>query len=233
MSPIFPSRKRELIFGLIYLPIHIFLLPVALGRALSAIFSLFELSIANTTVTLIYYIVSFIIVLIIMWGFLRDSFSVLIDKNLAALSVVFTGFFRNLLSMFILSAAYVYIFKQTSANPNTSAVMTQVASRSSHLIFSMLVLAPIVEESLFRGALFDLVRRKNRVAAYIVSYLLFSAYHLWAYALNGIDPLFIFYALQYLPASIILANCYEKTGTIWSPIILHMMINGFSVYMTL
>lgn len=233
MSPIFPSRKRELILGLIYLPLHIFLMPIAVSFISPFIFTYFKIRIASSTMTLIYYSIAFVIVLILMWGFLRDSFSAFIDRYFTSTSLALYGFFLNFMAMFFLGAIYLLVFKQSAANPNNAAVAAQVANRSSHLIFAMVVLAPIVEESIFRGSLFDLVRRKSRIAAYVITYLLFSAYHLWTYALNGVNLMFVFYMLQYLPPSIILANCYEKSGTIWSPIILHMLNNGVSAFLTL
>jgi membrane protease YdiL (CAAX protease family) len=207
-----------------------FLMPLLIELIGVPFLTFLKIDPSNASLTLLYYMLSFIIVLIIMNGFLKDSFSILIDKNFSAISIALIGYFQYFAMFFAIAAVFLLITSQPIANPNTAAITTQVANKSNHLIFSMIFLAPIVEETLFRGALFDIVRRKNRIAAYAVSYLFFSVYHLWGYALRGINPMFIFYMLQYLPGSLVLANCYEKSGTIWSPIILHMMINGISVF---
>ena len=88
-------------------------------------------------------------------------------------------------------------------------------------------LAPLVEEPIFRGGVFGLLRRYSRAAAYGASMLLFAVYHLWSYAL--LDASAWLYLLQYLPAGFLLARIYEKTNSLWSAIFLHMTVNGVSM----
>ncbi len=233
MDSLYPAHKKELIFGIVYLPVHVFLMPIVVSIFSKYVFVAFKLSNTGANMTLIYYGVSFVILMIFMRGFLKDSFSVLIDSGVSAITFSLVGYFQYFMLVYAMSAAFMLITKQSGINPNSAAVSEQISSNSKAMILSTVVLAPIVEETLFRGALFGLIRRKNRVAAFIVSYLFFSVYHLWAYALEGISPIFVFYLLQYLPGSYILARCYEKSGTIWSPVMLHMMINGVSVLVSL
>jgi membrane protease YdiL (CAAX protease family) len=47
-----------------------------------------------------------------------------------------------------------------------------------------------------------------------------------------LDWTVLFYLLQYVPASVALCWCYEKSGTIWSPIVLHAAINLISINVT-
>ena len=63
---------------------------------------------------------------------------------------------------------------------------------------ALVYLGPLTEELLFRAGLFGTLRHKNRAAAYAVSMLAFSVYHVWGYALD--DPGYWIFLLQYLPA---------------------------------
>ena len=87
-------------------------------------------------------------------------------------------------------------------------------------------LAPLVEELMFRGGIFGLLRRRSRALAYAGCILLFSVYHVWQYALS--EPGNWLFLLQYLPSSFLLCRCYEKTETIWAPLLFHMLNNAVS-----
>ena len=92
-----------------------------------------------------------------------------------------------------------------------------------------IALAPIVEEPLFRGLIFGGIRPKSRVLAYIVSAALFSLYHVWQYvALTG-DFSLLIYCLLYVPVSVGLAWAYDRSGSIWSPMVMHAIINAVSL----
>jgi membrane protease YdiL (CAAX protease family) len=86
-------------------------------------------------------------------------------------------------------------------------------------------LSPVVEETMFRGALFGVLRTKSRVAAYIISALIFSLYRAWP-QLPGSDPGAAWtYLLQYLPASAALCWSCEWSGTVITPVALHALMN--------
>ena len=89
------------------------------------------------------------------------------------------------------------------------------------------VMAPLLEELMFRGGVFGTLRRWNRAAAYIGCLLLFALLHTWQYALY--DPKYLLFILQYLPAGWLLCRCYEKTECIWASILLHVMNNSFAL----
>ena len=71
------------------------------------------------------------------------------------------------------------------------------------------------------------LRRRSRFAAYAVSALVFSLYHVWGFALA--DPINWIYIIQYIPVSLLLARCYERTNSIWSSIFFHMTVNAISL----
>ena len=225
---LYPQKRKELICGLIYLPLHIFLMPFAVSLVFAPL--LFGKTPSEATLTLIYYLIGFLFILVFMSGFLKGSFSDFTDRFASSLQSALLGYILYIIMLYAVSYILTLISAQPPSNPNNEAVTSQISRNWETMLVSTILLAPIVEETLFRGVLFGLIRKRSRTAAYIVSFLLFATYHLWTYALKGFDIRYIFYMLQYLPGSIALARCYEKSGTIWAPVLLHMMINGVSVF---
>jgi len=87
------------------------------------------------------------------------------------------------------------------------------------MIFLAVVMAPIVEELVFRGVIYRYLKgRVNTLAALAVSGVLFSLINAnWAAFL----PLFLF--------GILLCRAYEKTQNILTPIIMHACFNANTI----
>lgn len=224
MEQLYPRKKSELICGLVYLPLHIFVMPVAVSVALHTFFTVSS----DAVLTLTYYLIGFLFLIICMRGFLKDSFSDFIDSFVPAMQSVLLSYLIYILLLYGVSILLAVIKVQLPENPNGTEITAQIAQNRWAMIVSTLLLAPIVEETLFRGVLFGLVRKASRVAAYVASFLLFSVYHLIAYLAAGFDVRIIFCMLQYLPGAVALAACYERSGTIWAPVILHIIINAMA-----
>jgi membrane protease YdiL (CAAX protease family) len=82
-----------------------------------------------------------------------------------------------------------------------------------------IVLAPIVEELIFRGCLYRFLKSHSTdLPAQIMSGALFSLIH---FNLFSFLPLVI--------VGILLARVYEKSGSILTPICFHALFNGFNL----
>ena len=87
------------------------------------------------------------------------------------------------------------------------------------------LLVPITEETLYRGLIFGTIYRKNAVLGYILSAFIFSAVHVVGYiGLQNTTELLISF-VQYLPAGLALGWAYARSGTIWTPILIHAAVN--------
>lgn len=219
--PPFTSRmgKGELAAALIYLPIHIFLLPLALGALLAA-GKLDEIN-AN----FLCYAIGIAYMLVFQRRFLRRDFDPLCDKPLNCLSEIVTGY--ALMLLFNLAMSFALQALSPSENQNNAAIMEMAGQGYGKVAAMSIFLAPIVEELMFRGGVFGLLCRYSRFWAYAGSMLLFSLYHVWGYAIS--DPTYWLYMVQYLPVSFLLCRCYERTNTIWASIFLHMLINSIAI----
>ena len=219
----FTSRmsKWELIAALLYLPLHVWLLP----RLLTMIPATAELSDLN--VNMLVYGIGTGYMLLVLGGFFRREFDPLCDYPVYCVFQIVLSYGMMLAFNMLLGLAMTLILPADQANPNNAAVMELAGEEFCKTAAIAVFLAPLVEEPIFRGSIFGLIRRTNRNAAYAVSMLLFALYHVWGYALQ--DPFYWVYLLQYLPVSWLLCRCYERCNSIWGSIFLHMMINGISI----
>ncbi|MEA4966446.1 MAG: CPBP family intramembrane glutamic endopeptidase [Oscillospiraceae bacterium] len=125
----------------------------------------------------------------------------------------------------ILVTALVFWLLPNFTNQNNDAIISLLDQNPAFVCVLAIVLAPIIEECLFRGLIFGNLRRSSRLLAYVVTALGFSAIHVIGF-LGASSPLEIaLSALQYVPATLVLCGLYEYADNIWSPILLHASIN--------
>lgn len=93
----------------------------------------------------------------------------------------------------------------------------------SLVMVTAIVCAPVAEEVIFRGYIYGVMRRYlGRWAAVVLASAVFAVIHMHLPAIAG---LFIF--------AILLALIYEKTGSLWAPMVVHAAFNTVTVVCTL
>ena len=202
-----------------YLPIHVYLLPTLLYRMFD------ETRLDALAANVVCYIVAAFFLFFCLRKFFFREFNALCDYGAGALIEVAKAYGVLLLCNLVINVAL--LAAGFSQNPNNDAVFSLAGDDLGMTTAMAVFLAPIAEETMFRGGVFGLLRRYSRAAAYGVSIALFALYHVWSFALS--DPTAWLYLLQYLPAGFLLARVYEKTDSLWSAIFLHMTVNGVSM----
>lgn len=218
----FTSRLRDpqAMAAIAYLPVHIWLLPGLVG-------GLYRKGlIGGADANLLCYGVGLVFMAAFLGRFLIRDFSPVLRNTPRVLAEVAIGYGLMLLCNFVVNLALMFLVPLEN-NPNNMAIFDMAGERFGAVAVLAVLLAPIVEECIFRAGIFGTLRRYSRVLAYAVSMLLFSAYHVWSFAID--DPLNWIYMLQYIPISFLLCRCYERSNSIWGSIFLHMLINGISV----
>lgn len=215
-----PMRPGERVAALIYFPIHVFALPLLLPRV-----SQFFPQLSTVDVNLVYYIIGFAYTLILCRRFLRAGFDAALDRPGLFFTAMLTAFVLEIALSMIVSSLAVIIGVDSS--PNNEAFVAMAPGGRGKLTAMSVFMAPVVEEILFRGLAFGALHRRSRAAAWIVSALAFSVYHVWQYAL--LDPALLAAAVLYLPASLALNWAYERSGSIWAPIAYHMLTNAIGM----
>lgn len=224
--PVFTSalNKREAILVLAYLPLHLVILQLVFGTLAA------RGSLTVAAANFLYYACGAVYMLLVAFSFLRRDFDPLADRPFLCLREVV----RSLIALYCCNLLLAYLFEALpvgAENPNDENLIA-VASQNTRLMKAELVyLTPIVEEMLFRAGVFGLLRRKSRLAAYVVSALCFSLYHVAPYAISA--PLNWLFLLQYIPVSLLLARIYERCNTVWASIFFHMSVNAIVLNLVL
>jgi membrane protease YdiL (CAAX protease family) len=113
---------------------------------------------------------------------------------------------------------------ETDPQPIVSFLMEHQSLQDRlSVILIAVVAAPLTEELIFRGCLYGILRQiGGKFLAIAISSLLFALIHGHIPSLAGLVIL-----------SVGLSLLYEKTGSLWAPILLHAAFNGLSIYGTL
>ena len=223
-APEFTSAmsRGELIFSFFWLVMH----TVGMGFVLGFIPEFWKLDGASQNFAV--YALSAGVMLLFCGGFARRDFDTLCDNFPRIMLEIMRSFLLIFAIDMILSAllSFAAIFGLSFASENqNNEYFYELAEDYEGKIKAMSVfLAPIAEEMLFRGFLFGGIRKRSRIAAYAVSILLFSAYHVWGYALD--DPSYWLYMLEYIPVSFVICRLYERSNSIWGSIFFHMGWNA-------
>lgn len=94
--------------------------------------------------------------------------------------------------------------------------------------FTLVVLAPVAEELLFRGYLYGKLRKTASVwVSVVITSLMFGVAHLW----TGGDNLQWAVAIDTFALSIIMCVAREYTGALWVSVLMHMLKNGLAFYL--
>lgn len=144
--------------------------------------------------------------------------------TLADIGVITAIVFSVLL---IVADIFIDMSNPAMDNPNNSAIVDAAGQNAGAMAAMAVFMAPIVEEPLFRAGFFAPIRKHSRFAAYAVTILLFSVYHVFGYA--SFDARQWIYVLQYIPVTFLLCRAYERTNSVWTAVFFHMLVNGVSM----
>lgn len=218
------TTKGQRIAGWIYLPLHVFVIPL-----FAAMYLQYAPNGGNELyATIGYYSVGFAFCLIAMRRYLRAGYDILCDNWAKNAFAFFLAYIICMLLTYLAASVVFLVLGDKAANPNNDAVDSLVQQYPQAMMGLTVFFAPLVEEVLFRGVLFGSLRPKHRALAFVLSMGLFAFYHVWEYALGQEDWMALIYMLEYLPAGYALAWLYEKTNCIWMPVFLHMLINALA-----
>lgn len=211
----------ETIVGWVYVFIHIFLLPILIGM-LQTLYPSGEIS--DLTANMIYYGISLAVVIIFFWKMLRREFDRLLDNFRHCVYGLSMGWVIWYVLMMVFQLLLMVLDIEISS-PNDEAITTVAGQDFNKMMALTVFVAPLIEEPLFRGVVFQSLRKRSRMLAYVVSMGLFAIYHVWQYAVAYMDPIMLLYGLQYIPITFAITWSYERSGSLWTPIIFHGLNN--------
>lgn len=132
---------------------------------------------------------------------------------LAALVMTFAGMYiGNIIGLII--TAIIGVFKGSAVDNGIVNVVMQTDMWGTVLV--VVLIAPVIEEFLFRKLLIDRVVKYGEGLAVLLSGLMFGLFH------GNLNQFFYAFFI-----GMMLAFIYVKTGNIWYTVVMHMIINFF------
>jgi len=219
----------EQIAGTAFFVAYLAVLPFAAAPILRWAEGLWDVSLSSAMERMIYHYVLFAVTVVIFHGFLARTTRRFLEAPGLAVKTALAG----LVALYGLNEL---LFRLTSrltggaANLNDGTVSDRIGS-APHMTFLIVVLlAPFVEETLFRGLVFGGLKAKSRLLAYGVSCVLFALVHVWQFALGRQDIAYFLVMTQYLAPGAVLAWAYDHAGTLWAPFAIHAAANALSAW---
>lgn len=222
--------RRESIAGWIYLPFYLFGLSLILGIVLAAL-GYTELDAQlETRLNVLYGTINFVLVCLIFHRFLIRNLGNVARRFWGYVQAVILGYVLYFVGTTLVGMLITWLSPEL-VNHNNEAIASMAETDYHSMMIYTVALAPIVEETLFRGLIFSTLHRRSRIGAYLVATLSFAAIHVAAFLGTAPWTELALSFLQYLPAGIALGWSYERADSIWAPITVHVIVNAISMLM--
>ena len=214
--------SQERARGWVFFALFVLVFPLVMGQIQRTVGG--ELPVAEANV--IYYLLSATLVFLVFWSFLRSSFHRLLDRLPENLFALVTGLGGAAVLHLLASLIPLPV-----TDPNPASYAEQFLLAPSATIAILVVLMPVVEEVLFRGLLFGSLRPYSRPLAWTVCVVGYALYCVWqfVFSFGTVDLRYLLLAVRYLPMSAALTWCYDRGGSIWSAVLLHMILNAYTL----
>ena len=219
----------EQIAGTVFFVIYLVVLPFAAGPLFRLAGRLLDVTISAALQNVIYYYVLFAVTVLIFHKFLARTCRNLADNLGGACRMLLVGLVA-LYGLNELAYRLTNLIITNRTNLNDTAISAQMDSAPYMTLLIVVLLAPFVEEVLFRGLVFGNLKGKSRPVAYVVSCALFALLHVWQFAVVHQDVTYFLLMLQYLVPGVVLAWAYDRSGTLWTSIARHALANVLSVW---
>ena len=219
----------EKVLGGVLLAVYLVILPLTADPLFDLIQKLFGMTISDSVRNAAYYYILFALTIIAFWGYLGRTTRALLDHIGTVLASVGIG----LIAFYGLNEIVwrvLQFFSVGQTNLNDQAILARIGSAPYSTILIVVFLAPVVEEAIFRGYIFGNIREFSRAAAYLASCLLFALLHVWQFVAVSWDFSYLLVTVQYLIPGLVMAWCFERSGSLWGSILLHCIVNGLSVW---
>ena len=218
-------RRYEIVAGLLWLAVYLFLL----GPALSALLEGLGMPDDSPALNKVYFLTGFLGTAAIFRRFLAASLGEAVKQPLRVLRGVLFGYCIYAVCQ-VAAGMLLELFAPELENPNDESIQALAMGNYPMMLAATVLLTPLTEETLLRGLVFGGLREKSRGLAYVATALVFAGMHVIPY-LSEMDRMTA--ALNcglYILPGVALCACYELAGTVWAPILLHALINGIGMW---
>jgi uncharacterized protein len=172
-------------------------------------------------------LVTTVITLWLGWPLLIEERDIKISKKILT-KKIFVNYGFMYLAMLVANPL-IALLTDTDQSQNQSAIAEAIRSDAWFVILSAVVMAPIVEEIVFRGVLYRKFRKHNRyLFAILISVITFGFMHIFQSVFEG--NVFDYpYIIIYIILGLFFVRIYEETGKLSGAIWLHVLNNVIGI----
>ena len=216
--------RNEVIAGWSYYAFSMLALPIVL----SYVNALLPQPLTEARLNFVYYVANFTAVLLIFRRFLKLNLQIAVRRLFPVLWYALLGYLGYSALTSILTTL-IRTIVPGFANVNDMSIAAMAGKELTLMAIGTVFLVPVAEEMFYRGLMLRHLAGKSRILAYCVSMGVFALVHVVGY-IGVYEPLTLLLCfIQYLPAGYCLAWCYANTGTIVTPIVMHMIVNAYGL----
>ncbi len=214
------TTRSENMLGYSYLVFYQLFLP----SLISAGAFLLGGNISPSLLNIIFFVTNFVAVVAIFHCFLWQSVLALRENWRKCLTSAAMGLGIYFAAMFLVGLIIPWIDPNFS-NVNDDAILGLTQEYGGLLGVCIVLLVPVVEETMFRGLIFRHLFEKDSRLGYCVSIAVFCLIHVVDYIGTTDFRTLVLCFIQYIPAGFALAGVYQRADNICAPIATHMTIN--------
>lgn len=219
------STKKSIILILSYFIIYNFIFPIL--AAIIILYNNFDSIIVNAIFDILYLIIIYLNIKdIIIEGFNKFK------KNLKDNTVELLKQTLLILAVNIFSSLLIGIVFNVQTSQNQQMVNELLTSYFWYTVFSSCIFAPIVEETIFRLAIFRTMYKNSFWFPALVSSIAFGGIHVLGSLLLG-NYLDLVNIITYSLMGLVICAYYYRKDNFFAPIMLHMMNNLIGVLLFL
>ena len=219
--------NKRLLFGLVYyLVCHLFVFPLAMIALLSKFSNISSEEITNVF-QMYSDVVSGIILIIILWPLVIDNFNRFTQKPITTMKQGAKWYIPSILMNAVLSYA-ILMLTGIQQSSNQLAVEALLKANFFGVFIPAVVVAPLIEELVFRGIIFRSLRKYGFVPAALASGFFFGALHCVGDIASG-NWIGLVYILVYMSMGIFMCKAYEDAENLFGSVFLHFINNLISL----
>lgn len=211
---------NEFVFGCVYYILQLLIVPsivVVINMLLGNPYS-------EAVINFVYFAINFVVVTLIFRKFLLGNLRYFLEYPRYHLRCAGIGLLMYFIGNFLVSAL-ILLIEPEFANVNDMTIFDMVQENFALMTIGTVLLVPIVEETFYRGMIFRMLFDKHPFAAYGLSMVIFSCVHVAGYIGTADWVTLGLCFIQYLPAGFALAWAYQRSGSIFPSVLIHMSVN--------
>lgn len=233
MSTIKLNSRQKAIGTILIFPWYLYFAPIVVNYLLKLFTVYISNDFSSNTLNAYYNLLigaaTAIPLIIVFKDYIKESWSVFKENFLENIIWVLT---IGLGLAYLFSAAGELIVNilspQIGEATNQTLIETLIKSNFLLMLVQTVIIAPFIEELLFRGLVFNSLRQKSKFWAHLISAFLFGLLHVYTYILAG-DMSEWLKLIPYMMAGLSFSIVYENRQTIMAPILLHAAKNLIAV----